>query len=116
MRLDISLKTLYENAKRSADMLELQDVFSILEESLKETQRGVGPRHEFSPSLALLGSEGALDSLDTMIFLDILDQKLTQRAGQKIVLVSDEAFFQEPSPFKNMQTLADYILTVMPQE
>ena len=90
-------------------MLDQNDIYTLLEHALADTQKGSAVVHTFSPSLPLLGKDGVLDSLDAMLFLDRVDEALTKKTGKEISLVDDAAFSREKSPFKTMQSLAEYI-------
>ena len=90
-------------------MLNQTEIFAILEKALIETQRGGANKHAFSPTLPITGKDSIFDSLDTMLFLDSVDDLLTKQMGRTITLVTDDVFSLEETPFKTMQTLAVYI-------
>ena len=90
-------------------MLTETEIYTLLEQALAETQRGAAVRHPFSKTLPLLGKDGVFDSLDTMLFLDSVDDLLTAKTGQQITLVNDDALSREESPFRTMETVAAYI-------
>ncbi len=92
------------------------DILLILKRALEETQRGAPKPHAFSPELPLLGSAGVLDSLDTMIFLDHVDEMVSAATGKTITVVGEDAFAREESPFRSMSDLADYVLELLGRE
>ena len=90
-------------------MLTQNDIYAILQEALDITQKGATVVHPFSPSLQLLGREGVLDSLDAMIFLDNVDELLKAKTGKNIMLMGEDAFAREDTPFASIASLAAYI-------
>jgi len=90
-------------------MLDKNAIMDVLEQALADVQRNAQVVHPFSPDLKLIGREGVLDSLDSMLFLDAVDELLSAKAGKNIVIVNDEAFSRHESPFRTVQSLADYI-------
>ena len=84
-------------------------LYPLLERALTDIQSGSAVVSVFSPDLKLGGREGALDSLDTMLFLDRVEELLEEREGRAIPLVTDEAFLREENPFHSMRTLDAYI-------
>ena len=49
-------------------MISQDEIHKILAEALEITQEGSEATHKYSPSLSLMGVDGILDSLDTMLF------------------------------------------------
>jgi len=90
-------------------MLDREEILSLLEEAFAATQRGAAVVHDFAPDLQLLGRNGVFDSLDTMLFLDQVDQMLGERLGREFDLIDADAFARDNNPFANMRSLADYI-------
>ena len=90
-------------------MLSEQEIHTILATALEQTQAGSPTQYEYTPQLVILGSNGILDSLDTMIFLDKVDDFLTEKTGKNIIVYKDEAFERTENPYQTMQTLAEYI-------
>jgi acyl carrier protein len=62
-----------------------------------------------STETALYGSASALDSLGLVNFLVAAEQEVEKEFGHAIVLADDRALSQDPSPFRSVGALADYI-------
>jgi acyl carrier protein len=61
----------------------------------------------------LFGPEGVLDSLGLVSVLVELEQEIADRAGSTISLMDDRAMSESASPFRTVQSLADYIARQM---
>lgn len=57
----------------------------------------------------LYGSSGALDSLALVSFIADLEERISEELDKDIVLADEKAMSQKTSPFRNVQTLTDYI-------
>lgn len=90
-------------------MLNDADIYALLENALTDVQKDSPAACAFSPDLRLGGKEGALDSLDTMLFLDRVEELLSARLGGPVTLITDEAFTAEENPFESMKNLAEYV-------
>ena len=60
-----------------------------------------------SPDTALY--PGGLDSINLVAFVNIVEEKLEERTGKPVRLVTDRAMSQKTSPFRTLGSLADYI-------
>lgn len=88
---------------------ELSAIYALLEQALAAITTDGAARPAFSPQLKLTGVGGALDSLDTMLFLDEAEERLRAEFGTAVSLVNDEVFAKENSPFATVESLAAYI-------
>jgi hypothetical protein len=62
-----------------------------------------------SPETALYGSASDLDSLGLVNFVVAAEQRILAAFGKTLVLADDRALAQEPSPFRSVGALADYV-------
>ncbi len=60
----------------------------------------------------LFGKEGVLDSMGLLSLVVLLEEQVSQAAGKPIRLVSDSAFGAK-SPFRTVDTLADYVVELV---
>ncbi|MGB8167113.1 MAG: acyl carrier protein [Chthoniobacteraceae bacterium] len=60
-------------------------------------------------STRLFGREGILDSLGLVNLLLDIEQQVNEQHGLAIALADDRAMSQTRSPFRSVETLADYI-------
>ncbi len=56
----------------------------------------------------LFGPSGILDSIGLVSVIVEIEQKLSDRAGRDVSLMDDRAMSQARSPFRTVQSLADY--------
>ena len=56
----------------------------------------------------LFGPSGILDSIGLVSVIVELEQKLSDHAGRDVSLMDDRALSQARSPFRTVQSLADY--------
>lgn len=66
----------------------------------------------FAPETPLFGQGSALDSLGLVIFLVEVEGRLADRFGLERPLSDDRAMSQQRSPFRTIETLAAYILSL----
>lgn len=70
---------------------------------------------ERSPESRLFGG-GALDSLGLVRFIVLVEERIQDRTQLELTLVSDKAMSRSSSPFRTLQTLADYIGEYLAEE
>lgn len=68
-----------------------------------------------SPSSALLGAGGVMDSLTLSNFIVMTEHKLEQSFGLRIDLTQDDPFSPGSGHFRTIQSLASYISQLMKQ-
>lgn len=62
-----------------------------------------------APETALYGGSSDLDSLGLVNFVVAAEQQIDAAFGKSLVLADDRALAQEPSPFRSIGALADYV-------
>jgi len=90
-----------------------QILFSSLE--MANNAREEDAQIPISNDTALYGSDGYLDSMGLVAFLIDVEEGL-MNAGFQISLSDERAMSQTRSPFKNIQTLTDYIQTLITEK
>jgi acyl carrier protein len=70
-------------------------------------------RLEKSPATALTGDGGRLDSLGLLNLLVFTEQRIETAFGASVMLADDEAMAKEPSPFRNLDALADHATALL---
>lgn len=63
--------------------------------------------------ISLLGPEGYLESIQLVTFLIELEEIIKDQRGHEIRIISDRAMSQQKSPFRNLDTLADFIIELI---
>jgi acyl carrier protein len=71
------------------------------------------PPLEKSTDTALFGSASALDSLGLVNFVVAAEQKIEAAFELPIVLADDRALGREPSPFRTIGSLAEYVQVLL---
>src|SRR5687768_6393068 len=64
-------------------------------------------------STTLYGIGGCLNSLSLVTMIVDLEEFITNTWGQEIVIADSKVFSQSVSPFRSVQSLAGYILTIL---
>ena len=57
----------------------------------------------------LLGGSGILDSLGVVFLISELEDQLVDMGHDEVVLADEKAMSQSTSPFRNVESLANYI-------
>ena len=65
-----------------------------------------------SAETAIYGNNGGLDSLGLVSFITDLEQSLSDELGINVVLADEKTMSMRNSPFKDVATLTQYILTL----
>lgn len=61
----------------------------------------------------IYGSNAALDSLALVSFITDLEERISDEFDQDIILADEKAMSQRTSPFRNIQSLTNYILNLI---
>ena len=92
-----------------------QKIVECLYAAVDEVNR---QRHDAPPlhkalETPLYGKSSALDSLGLVNFVVAAEQRIEEAFGTPIVLADDRALAQEPSPFRSIGALADYVAILL---
>ncbi len=85
----------------------IQMIFNVIEEANRQMPKD--RRLEKSPGTELFGRTGRLDSLGFVTFIVALEQKVDREFGALISLTDERAMSRTVSPFKTVETLAEYV-------
>lgn len=69
-----------------------------------------------SPETSIHGSSSTLDSLGLVNFVVAVEENVEREFGAQIMLADDRSLSQEPSPFRSLQALADYVEVLLREE
>ena len=92
-------------------MLTTQQVNDLVLESIvavNEEKQG-GEQIPVSPDTILLGSGSPLDSLDFILLVTNIEERLHSKTGREVELSSDLQSFEEYNPFRTVTTLCEHI-------
>jgi acyl carrier protein len=65
------------------------------------------------PSTVLFGNEAILDSLGLVTFIVSVEQTVNEKYDTNITLADEKAMSRKNSPFRNIDTLSDYIVELL---
>jgi acyl carrier protein len=68
---------------------------------------------ELSPETRLLGKESKLDSFGLVNLIIVVEEKLYEKFERSITLADERAMSQERSPFRSVESLAEYAFTLL---
>lgn len=74
------------------------------------------PPLEKSPDTPIQGGASGLDSLGLVNFIVATEEEVERRFGAQLMLADDRSLSQEPSPFRSVGALADYIEVLLREE
>lgn len=63
-----------------------------------------------------LYGEGGLDSMGLVQFIVLVEEQIEDKTGLELTLASDKAMSRKSSPFRTLQTLAEYIDECLAEE
>ena len=96
-------------------MLSKQDVSNIVQESLKvlNQEKEEGKKIPVGDDTVILGGGTLLDSLDFIVIITDVEERLFASTGQNIQLVVDLDSPEESNPFRNVGTLSEHIAEML---
>lgn len=92
-----------------------QDVLAAVLESVAEFNEQLDAEHklELSSETRLLGRSSKLDSFGLVNLIILVEEKLYDKFDKSITLADERAMSQEYSPFRSVQSLADYAYALL---
>lgn len=88
-----------------------QAIYPALQELQENSTRSLDLK--LSPDTRLFGADGQLDSIALVGFLISVEENLEENLQTTITLATDKAMSQKNSPFRSVNDLAEYILTLV---
>ena len=90
-----------------------EKIKQIVENCLLQLKETSGLSFEITDGIVLLGENAVLDSFDFVSLTQEIEDKVSDELGKDITIVSAKAFSKKNSPFKNVDTLSEYILELV---
>lgn len=90
------------------DRTEIVEVIHTVIDEFNE-QMPQGPHVDKAGSAVLFGRNGSLDSLALVHFVIGVEQRVNDTFGTEITLASEKAMAQRRSPFRNVDSLVDFV-------
>ena len=99
-------------------MLTKEEVQNIIRDSIiaiNEEKQG-GEQISVAEDTVLMGSGTVLDSLDFILLVTNIEERLYASTKQQIQLVQDMGAFDNNNPFRTAASLSDHIISVIGTE
>ena len=95
-----------------------EKIQEIILDSLKEFNEEEDESNllEVSKNTILLDKKGKLDSLGFITLVVITESNIFNKLGKNITIVSEKAFSKKYSPFKNIESLTEFIVELLESE
>lgn len=89
-----------------------EDVLQIMFAVIDEVNETLPPDQQLEKSVEthLFGKQGKLDSLGLVSFIVSLEQGVGDEFGVAVTLADEKAFSRQTSPFRTVDSLADYTM------
>ncbi len=98
---------------RKSIMTTKTQILDVISQSIDE----INVQNELSitktPETKLFGQESALDSLGLVNLITAIEERIENLTGTYYPIADENAFSQEISPFRSIETLANYIVTAI---
>ena len=95
--------------------MSLEKIENIIIESLKEYNQTLEniELKTYSKQTKLYGEKSVLDSIGLVYLITDIEEKISDKFSKNIVLADEKAMSQKTSPFRDIETLAKYILNLL---
>ena len=87
------------------------DIINVINQTIDDFNDSLEPAEQLSKELnaPIYGKESKLDSLGLVSFIVGLEQNIEDNFNKSISLADEKAMSQKSNPYKNINSLADYI-------
>lgn len=89
-----------------------QEVIDAIVRGLQRTNELREPDNQVpsSEDTRLFGKEGLLDSLELVALIIDVEQTIADSSGANVVLADERAMAESHNPFRDVQSLANYVM------
>lgn len=88
----------------------------IIINALKELNESLDEKIEVKEGMDLLEGDSVLDSLDFVSLMVIIEEKISDELNRDITIVDEKAFSRKNSPFKNTDTLTEFLQEILEEK
>ena len=92
-----------------------QVIYSVIDEEINSLPSRKEPLKKSEDTVLFGGSDG-LDSLDLVNLVIGVEEEIGDAFNTEIALADESAMSEENSPYRTIQTLTDYIITLLEAE
>ena len=109
------IHTIFSTPEQEGIMINNEKVIQTIFDAIDEIneQRPDEPPLAKSTGTVLFGESGTLDSLGLVHFIVAVEQGLEETFGVSLILADEKAMSQKNSPFRSVETLAEYASALM---
>lgn len=95
--------------------MSIEKIENIIIESLKEYNQELENIELNNPTskTRLYGERSVLDSIGLVYIITDIEEKISEEFNKNIVLADEKAMSQKTSPFRDIETLTNYIQTLL---
>jgi acyl carrier protein len=86
-----------------------KDIIEIIFNSIEEINQQNGTEISKKINTKLFGSDSELDSIGLVNLITLIEENIEELTGNYIPIADERALSLESSPFKTVETLANYI-------
>ena len=99
-------------------MIERERIMQAIFGAMEDVNSQLPPEQQLEKSkdTVLFGKSGKLDSLALVTLIVAIEEKIEQELETKITLADERAVSQKRSPFKTVETLTDYIVSLLKEK
>ena len=92
-----------------------EKIHNIIVQALLDINEEIGDENltTITPQTKIFGGKGALDSLALVSFIVDLEEQISDNLRKNIVLADEKVMSQSTSPFKNVESLTNYIVKIL---
>jgi acyl carrier protein len=95
--------------------MNFDDVLKVVLDSVVELNFQLDESHQLklSPETQLFGQGSKLDSLGLVNLIVLVEEKTADTFGKTVTIADEKAMSQKSSPFRTVQTLAEYLFSLL---
>lgn len=94
-------------------MITKTDVLNLIGEAIDESNQVNETEIQKTPETILVGTGSELDSMDFIALIVAIEGKLSDKYGISVSITAEKALSRQNSPFRTIDTLADYIMELL---
>jgi len=89
------------------------EIIEVIFESIEEINQQNGTQIDKNPNTKLFGRECELDSLGLVNLIVSIEENINNEYNSSITIADEKAMSQKHSPFRTVDTLADYVTELL---
>ena len=94
-------------------MIQKNEIINLLYECIDELNQTNGTELIKDVNTKLVGTGSELDSMDFVSLIVAIEEKISDKYDVNISITAEKAMSQKNSPFRTIDTFAEYLLTLL---